>query len=84
MMKMFANGTKNGKRVRLVVFGLSHGNLDRLREGRPINFNGETCGLSDDIEILIFADETEQAMQRKFADMIGPNTEVHIDPRLRE
>jgi hypothetical protein len=84
MLKMFATGTQeNGKPVRLVVLGLSHKNLDKLREGQPIKFNGAAVRLDDDIEFLIFAGETEQAMQKEFAQFIGPDTEVHIDPKLR-
>jgi hypothetical protein len=85
MLKMYAQGTRpDGSSVRLVIFGLSYKNLDKLREGRPIKFSGSTCRLDDDIEFLIFAGESEQEMQRKFADLIGPDTEVHIDPKLRD
>ena len=84
MLKMYAKGEKDGKPIRLVVLGLSHKNLDKLREGIPIKFNGSTVMLDDDIEILIFSGETEQTMQREFAQYVGPGTEVHIDPRLKE
>jgi hypothetical protein len=33
---------------------------------------------------MIFAGESEQAMQREFHELIGPETEVHIDPRLKD
>jgi hypothetical protein len=83
MLKMYANGKHaDGKPVRLVVFGLSHNNLDELRKGRPITFNGATAGLDEDIEFLIFSDASERVMHRKFQELIGPETEVHIDPRL--
>jgi hypothetical protein len=85
MLKMFAKGQReDGKPVRLVVLGLSHKNLDELRKERPIKFNGSTVGLEDDIEILIFSGQTEQTIQRDFAQLIGPDTVVHIDPRLRD
>jgi hypothetical protein len=85
MLKMFAKGKReNGKPMRLVVLGLSHGNLDRLRAGSPIRFNGATAGLDDDIEFLICAGETEQSMQREFHHLIGPGTDVNIDPRLKD
>ena len=83
MLKMFASGERAGKSVRLVVLGLSHKNLDELRKGRPIKFGGDTVRLDDDIEFLIFAGENERAMQREFEDLIGPETEVFIDPSLR-
>jgi hypothetical protein len=85
MLKLMGKGTRaDGKPVTLVVLGLSHANLDRLREGRPIKFSGETCGLGDDIVFTIFAGENEQSMGREVADMIGPDTKVSIDPRLKD
>lgn len=35
------------------------------------------------IDVLIFSGETEAHMQTKLADNIGPNTKVHIDPKLK-
>ena len=58
-------------------------NLDELRKGRPIKFGGDAVRLDDDIEFLIFAGENERTMQREFEDLIGPETEVFIDPSLR-
>ena len=84
MLKMFAKGTKDGKDCRLVVLGLSRKNTEELLKGRPIKFNGSSVMLDEDIEFLIFAGETEREMQRQFADFIGPNTQVHIDPKLRD
>jgi len=85
MIKMYAAGTRSdGRPVRIVVLGLSHGNLRELKKGRPIKFTGDTCGLSADIEFLIFSGETEQSMQREFHELIGPDTKVSIDPRLRD
>jgi hypothetical protein len=85
MLKMFAKGeTANGKPLRIVVFGLSHTNLDELRKGRPIKFSGSTVGLEDDLEFLIFSGESERTMQQEFARFVGPQTELHIDPRLTD
>lgn len=83
MLKMMAHGTRDGKPVTLVFLGLSHGNLDRLREGRPIRVEGAAVGLPG-VEIMIFSGETEHTMQREIAQFIGPSTGVHIDPRLRD
>lgn len=83
MLKMYADGEKDGKPVKIVVFGLSHKNLEKLREGKPIVVKGTDVGL-EDVQIMIFAGKDEQTMQREFAQFIGPDTEVHIDPRLRE
>lgn len=65
----------------LVLLGLSHRNLDRLRNGEPIKINGGDLGLKADI--VIFAGKTEQTMHAELEDLIGPDTKVHIDPRLR-
>lgn len=58
----------------LLIFGLSHGNLDRLRAGRPIRIDLTELGLGGDI--VIFAGETEESMKAEFDEMIGPETEV--------
>lgn len=68
----------------LVVLGLSHANLDRLRaDGLDgfIRIAGEELGI--DITILITAGETEQAMMEHFAASVGPDTKVNIDPRFK-
>jgi hypothetical protein len=85
MLKMMGKGEKeDGKPVTFIVFGLSDMNLVRLREGRAIRFNGATCGLSDEIEFLIFAGTDEKQMRHDFKFLIGPETKVHIDPRLKD
>jgi hypothetical protein len=84
MIKMFALGERDGKPVRLVILGLSHGNLDNLRGGLPIRITGDTVRLDPDIEIMIFAGENERMMAREVAKFVGPETEVKIDPRLRD
>jgi hypothetical protein len=85
MLKMWASGTTpEGKPIRFIVFGLSHKNLDKLREGYPIKFNGADVGLKDDIELLIFSGETDKSMQREFAKFVGPKTTLKMDPRLKD
>jgi len=79
MLKAMMEGADGTK---LYVFGLSHGNLDRLREGRPILIEGSEIGLEG--RVLIFAGETEQSMARELADYIGPDTITKIDPRLQD
>lgn len=44
----------------LLVLGLSHGNLDRLRAGEPIKFDGALYGYPG--TILIFSGKDEVAM----------------------
>jgi len=84
MLKMAARGTKAGKPVHLVILGLSHMNLNRLKAGQPIPIDGSSLGLPAGTEILIFAGETERSMQRELHQLIGPETKVSIDPRLRD
>ena len=84
MLKMGGRGTKNGKPVELMIIGLSHANLARLKKGQPISCSGAHFGLSGDIEVMIFAGETEQSMARELEALIGPATNVSIDPRLRD
>jgi hypothetical protein len=85
MLKMMGKGTNpDGSPVTIVCFGLSYRNLDLLRQGMPIRIKGSACGLSDEFEFVIFADEDERTMQRKVAQHIGPNTKVLIDPRFKD
>jgi len=68
MLKAGGRGVRDGKPVQFVVLGLSHLNLARLKEDRPI----------------IFAGETEQSMARQLADLIGPGTRTRIDPKVSD
>lgn len=88
MLKMGGRGKKNGKPVELMIIGLSHDNLARLKEGRPISFTwrftpAADFGCSGSIEMLIFSGETEQSMMREMHEFIGPDTELSISPKLR-
>lgn len=58
----------------LVLFGLSHANLDRLKAGQPIRVDMTELGGQG--EILIFAGATEATMAAELADFIGPATTV--------
>lgn len=84
MLKMGGRGSKDGKPFHLMVIGLSHANLNRLKKGEPIKCAAADFGIPGDIEIIIFSGRTEQEMAREFADIVGPNTKVSIDPRLRD
>jgi hypothetical protein len=85
MLKMHAGGTKDdGKPFHLVILGLSHMNLARLKEGKPIDIDATDVGLPEGTRIMIFSGETEQSMARELQALIGPDTKVHIDPRLRD
>jgi hypothetical protein len=84
MLKMGGRATVDGKPVELMVIGLSHKNLERLKRGEPIKCRASDFGCTADIEIMIFAGETEQSMAREMQELIGPQTRVTIDPRLRD
>ena len=75
MLKMVGSGKRNGRPIKLVLLGLSHINLDRLKADQPIKFAGEEVGI-DDVEFVIFSGETEQSMARELADLVGPKTDV--------
>jgi hypothetical protein len=68
----------------LMVIGLSFKNLEKFR-AEPgdtfIRIDGKEMGLP--IDVLIFSGETEAHMQTMMARAIGPDTKVHIDPRLK-
>jgi hypothetical protein len=85
MLKMYAAGTdqQTNEPVKIVILGLSHNNLDKLREGRPIRFTGDTCGLDKQTHFVIFAGATEQSMQQEIQSLVGPDTKVAVDPRLK-
>jgi len=60
---------------RAFLIGLSHGNLDRLREDKPIVIDGSQIGLGFDV--LIFAGETEESMaQQLMANSSWPDAET--------
>lgn len=84
MLKMGGRGHVTGKPCELMIIGLSHKNLKELKKGHPIRCRSADFGCSGDIEIIIFSGETEQAMARELHELIGPETDVRIDPRLRD
>jgi hypothetical protein len=77
-----ATATLNGRET--LMIGLSFGNLDRFR-AEPgdtfIKIDGKEMGLP--LDVLIFSGETEAHMQTMMAGAIGPNTIVHVDPKLK-
>ena len=61
MIKFTAGIDENRKMIGL---GLSHKNLEKLKEGKPIQIDGKVLGFPD-IEILLFAGETEEIMEKE-------------------
>jgi hypothetical protein len=60
----------------LVILGLSHKNLDLLKEGSPILVKGSDIGITEDI--LVFSEDTEETIMKKMKRYIGPNTKVTV------
>jgi hypothetical protein len=67
-------GLQDGKT--LLILGLSRTNRDRLEAGQPIDISREVHGLSipANLKIMIFAGETEAAMEETLRELIGPTT----------
>lgn len=65
MIKMLMEDGPNG--CPLVMLGLSHGNLDRLRTGQPIRLDIDLCAMLGlgQRELLIYAGADEIAMARE-------------------
>jgi hypothetical protein len=67
-----------------LFIGLSFGNLDKFR-AEPldtfITIDGKETGLPFDV--MIFSGETEAAMADMMAESIGPDTKVHVSPKLK-
>jgi hypothetical protein len=77
-MSMFLASASLDHDEQLLVMGLSHANLERLKQGQPIQCSRETHGLAvpAGLKILIFTGESEEAMKQTMAGLIGPTTVV--------
>jgi len=75
-----ATAQLNGRTV--LILGLSFKNLDKFR-AEPgdtfIKIDGTQMNLP--IDVIIFSGETEAHLSEQYH--IGPDTIVHIDPKLR-
>ena len=83
MIKAAAFSKKTGRTILLI--GLSHANLDRLRaDGLNgfIKINGEEMKMP--VDVIITAAETESVLAEGLSDLIGPDTEVKVDPKLKQ
>jgi len=64
--------------------GISRRNVERLVAGQPIWVRLTEMGnLAVDGSILLFFGETEEEMTAALAEYIGPDTTVHVDPKLK-
>jgi hypothetical protein len=69
---------------KLLVLGLSYANLDEFRKHPRDTFikvSGKETGLP--VDIMLFSGETEAAMAEMLGELIGPDTKVHVSPRLK-
>lgn len=70
---------------RVLLLGLSHANLDRLKaQGLTGFIRVADPELELPVEIWITAAETEQVMIDAFKDGIRDGTKVRMDPRLKQ
>lgn len=76
-MIKFAGTSKRG--TPLIGFGLSRANCERLLAGQPIRISVDEMNPNLDIEVIIFAGETEAAIEADFRKhgLIGPGTKYH-------
>jgi hypothetical protein len=83
MLKAIATDPKTGRTI--LMIGLSFGNLSKfLAEPGDtyIRIDGkDTGGLP--VDVMIFSGRTEADLAQQMAGAIGPETKVHVDPRLK-
>jgi hypothetical protein len=71
MIKMSGENDKGRK---VLILGLSEGNLGELRKGHPIHIHAEQWG--QDFDLMIFWGKTDQACADLVKPFIGPDTVV--------
>ena len=74
-MIKFTAAAENGRT--LVGLGISAGNVECLKQGKPIHVHFEELRLPYKIDLMVFFGETEQAMEKAVSEFIGPQTVVH-------
>jgi len=65
MIKAIAKTTDHD----LIVIGLSHENLKRLKAGKPIHFDLKELGIKG-YQMFIFAGKTEESMKKELKEQI--------------
>ncbi len=78
---MLKAGARKKDGGHLVLLGLSAENLRRLPNDEPIKLDLAEIG-HPEIEIVIFAGDTEESMAQGLQGLIGGDTKVDIDSRL--
>jgi hypothetical protein len=73
MITAVATG-ENGK---LILLGLTYGNIERIMRGLPIDVSAETHpGFPEGLNICIFCRETEEDVYEQIRDLIGDDTKI--------
>lgn len=65
--------------VDVILFGLSEGNVTRLKEGKPILIDGREVGLGVGVRVVIAYGQTEEALTEEltaygFEGLLGGGT----------
>ena len=81
MIKAIAHGPDGRK---ILVIGLSFGNLDKFRTAPGdtfIRIDGKEMGLP--LDVMLISGETEAHLAESLAGGIHPGTKVHVSPRSK-
>lgn len=74
-MVKFVASRENGRKI--VGIGITAGNIERLRNGKPIHIHLEELGLPWACEVMIIYGDTEQSLADDLKGLIGPDTVVN-------
>jgi hypothetical protein len=81
MLKAIARA-KDGRAI--LVLGITGGNVQRMKEGKPIYFDLDALHVSpaDRLgHVTVFYGETEAALHDTIKGLLGPNTEIIAVPQ---
>jgi hypothetical protein len=67
------------KKGNMLMIGLSHMNLDLLKNDKPIKFNMTALGFTENIDVLLFAAETEDDLKKLIMPLTSPETLILDD-----
>lgn len=65
-----------GKRDNFLLIGLSEMNMSLLKKDKPIKFNLQAVGFTEDIEVLIFGGTDEQDLLRQAQPLMTEDTVI--------
>lgn len=66
--------------TRVVLAGITNGNVKKMKEGQPLQINLSELGL-ESIEVVIHHRATMRELEADFEKHIGSKTKIRIDPR---